>query len=466
MKCILSFSAVLLLSVSSPAFGQNPDCQECKAVLAGGVFNTTNINQTQASKDAFTAWQCTTNFSTAEQAMNAGVSIGVPIYDVPVQIGGTFSDSQKQSWKSAHCSNNTSEQQSFSNLVIAMKQAAPDILQAWTRCIETTCGSQHAALACSVTSREGGAIFRANWLRTAGDNTAPKVQFFRCYDAKCDPPIQKNQTITEAGVAVKCDVPVNQEGVIILQTTRGTCAPTASGRTSLETVSGKQTLTAAKNYKAQKVVFSSDAVLVTNGNRLTFEASEIELQGAPKIISYEQGTGSGRSAGPILIKADRLTGTSLDVENTGENGAIGSGGAAGSPGGKGQQGYQRDWDITGCHGGSNGRPGGQGGSGADGAPGQAGGNGGTVIYDVASGLKSGAIPRLVIKTDGGKGGSGGAGGPGGPGGPGGDGAPGTAKCGGTDAGPAGPQGTPGRAGPTGADGAAGQIVDYRGGTAQ
>ena len=293
------------------------------------------------------------------------------------------------------------------------------------------------------------------------NNAAPKVQFFHAYDAKCAPPIANNQTISEAGVALNCDVRVNQEGVVILQTTRGTCAPTASGRVSLETISGKETLTAPKNYKAQKIVFTSDAILITNGQRLTFETSEIELQGAPKIVSYEPRTGTGRSGAPILIKTDRITGTSLQIENTGENGGKGADGAGGSPGPGGHQGYQRQWDITGCHGGSNGTPGGQGGTGADGAQGQGGGIGGTVIYDVGSGLQSGAISRLVIETDGGKGGAGGAAGAGGPGGPGGQGAPGTAQCGGTDAGPGGPQGAPGRPGVSGADGATGQIVDYR-----
>jgi hypothetical protein len=461
MRSTHLFFAAVLITAASFVHAQNPDCQECRAVLVGGVFNTTNINKTQAAHNAFTAWECTTNFSTADEAMNAGVSIGVPIYDIPVKIGASFSNSQKSTWKSAHCSNNTSESQSFSNLVVAMKQVAPEILQAWTRCIENSCGSAHAALACSVTSREGGAIFHANWLRTAGDDASPKVQFFHAYDAKCVPPILKSQIISEAGVALKCDVPVNKEAVLILQTTRGTCAPTASGRVSLETISGKVSLTSPKNYKAQKIVFSSDAILVTNGQRLTLESSEIELQGAPKIISYESGTGTGRSAATILIKADRITGTSLQIENTGENGAKGADGVGGSPGPGGQQGYQQTWDITGCHGGSPGRPGGLGGTGGDGAQGQAGGNGGTVIYDVGSGLQSGAIRRLVIGTDGGQGGPGGAAGAGGPGGPGGQGAPGTATCGGTNAGSPGPQGAPGRPGPTGAGGVSGQIVDYR-----
>jgi hypothetical protein len=462
MKRVNVLCFALFLSAALSLRAQNPDCEECKAVLAGGVFNTTNVVSTQAAQDAFTAWECTTNFSSAQEAMSNGLTIGVPIYGVPVKLGDNYSDEQKKEWKSEHCSNNTSNSQSFSRLVVVMKLAAPAILQAWTQCIENTCGGPKAALSCSVKSQAGGAIFRASWLRTAGDNAAPKVEFFRAYDAKCDPHISRMQTISEAGVALKCDIPVNQEGVFILQTTRGTCAPSAYGRTSLETISGEQTLTGPKNYKAEKIVFSSDAILITNGQRLTFEASEIEIQGAPKILSYEPGTGTGRSAGPIQIKADRITGTSIQIQNTGENGSKGADGAAGAPGPPGHQGYQRDWDITGCHGGSNGTPGGQGGTGGDGAQGQAGGNGGTVIYDIGSGIQDGAIQRLVVVTDGGKGGAGGAAGPGGPGGPGGQGAPGS-RCGGTDPGPNGGVGASGRGGLPGPDGVGGQIIDYRAG---
>jgi hypothetical protein len=455
----LTMVVVMLLPLMVHA--QGPDCDACKAVLANGVFNTTNINQTQASKDAFTAWECTTNFSDSQEAMNAGVSALVPIYDVPVQIGLKFSDDQKKTWKSSHCNNNTGDKESFSSLVVAMKQAAPEVLQAWTTCIQTSCGGPKAALACTVTSKMGGALFKANWEHTAGDVAAPKVEFFQAYDAKCSPPIRRSQTISEAGVALNCSIPVNTEAVFILQTNRGTCAPTASGRSSIETISGKQSLSGPKNYKAEKIVFSDGALLITNGYKLTFDAAEIELQGAPKIISFEPGTGAGRSAGPILIKADRLTGTSMQIVNSGEAGAAGAAGAQGTPGAPGRQGTQRDFDITGAHGGSNGTAGGPGTAGGDGSPGQAGGNGGAVIYDIGSGLRSGAIQRLDVVADGGKGGAGGAPGAGGAGGQGGAGAPGHGPAGGTDPGPDGPGGASGRVGQSGPDGANGQILDYR-----
>jgi len=441
---------------------QASDCSECRTVLAGGVFNSTNINQTQSAKTAFAAWQCSAEFGSHDEAIGAGIAVGVPIYGVPIQIGGTFSDSERSQWKSTNCSASSNSAQSFQLLVVAMREANPAILAAWTRCIEIACGPNRAGLACAVTPTAGGGIFRASWVRNTGDNSAPKVQYYKAYDATCSPNVAVNSTISEAGVAVNCQVPVNKEAVFILQTTRGTCTPTLSGLISMETLAGRVSLTAERNYKAQKIVFNSDTVIVTNGKRLTIEADEVVLQGAPKIVSYEQtAPSSGLSAGPVIIKARKLSGTSLIIENIGQSGVRGSPGAAGAKGSKGGQGTQRDWNaFNGCIGGSNGGQGGRGGDGGDGAQGGTGGNGGSVIFDVQVGLKEGAIDRLVISTAGGLGGEGGAPGPAGPGGDGGDAAPGTTWCGGTSPGPMGPAGNPGRKGPTGAQGASGPIVNY------
>lgn len=459
-KCLILLG--LVVQTAATARGQNTDCVECRTVLAGGVFNTININQTQSSKDAFTAWECSTNFSTHDEAMNAGVSVGVPIYDVPVTVGGTFSNSKRDEWKSAHCSNTTKNAQSFSNLVVAMREAAPSILSAWTRCIELTCGSARTALGCSLSPKLGGAIFRANWIRSAGDATPPRIQFFKAYDAACSPAVKVNQVLSESGFALNCQVPINKEAVLILQTSRGTCTPTAAGVVSAETISGRVILDSPKNYKAEKITFASDAVIVTNGNRLTLDAAEISFQGAPKIVSFDPVGVSGRSANTVLIKAKRLTGTSLIIENIGDNGPNGSAGAAGGKGPHGAQGTQRDYNVfKGCIGGSDGTPGGQGGDGSDGGSGGSGGSGGTVIFDVETGLREGALQRLVIKTDGGQGGAGGEAGAPGAGGDGGEGAPGRANCGGTGPGAGGPPGRPGRGGSGGAHGNPGQVVDYR-----
>src|SRR5690349_13749755 len=88
-----------ILSASDPLA-----CTQCQTVLKDGAFNVRTLSHTASSKDAFRAWQCTTNFHSHDEARSFGIDIGIPVYDVPVQIGGTFDDSQRDTWKSNNCS--------------------------------------------------------------------------------------------------------------------------------------------------------------------------------------------------------------------------------------------------------------------------------------------------------------------------------------------------------------------------
>jgi hypothetical protein len=232
------------------------------------------------------------------------------------------------------------------------------------------------------------------------------------------------------------------------------------------TLSGKRALNKDTVISATTITFKPDALIVTNGFKLTIEAGKlITLEGTPNIVSFEQRAGRpagdpGRSAGPIIIGSPALAGNILKIENTGENGMNGADGATGQQGPNGRQGTQRDWNPwNGCIGGSNGTPGGQGGDGGNGGLGGNGGTGGTVIVDIKGGFSPAGTPRLDMIVTGGQAGMPGAPGGGGPGGQGGAGAPGTAYCGGTDAGPSGPTGRPGLQGIPGAPGNAGLIID-------
>jgi hypothetical protein len=231
-------------------------------------------------------------------------------------------------------------------------------------------------------------------------------------------------------------------------------------------ITGKRELSQDTVISSDTITFKPDAVVVTDGFKLTIEAKHsINLEGVPSIISFESRAGRpagdpGRSAGAIIIDSPVLAGNILKIQNTGEDGTNGANGASGQPGPNGGQGTQRGWNPwNGCYGGSNGTPGGQGGDGGNGGVGGNGGSGGTIIFDIKGGFNPTGTPRLDMAVTGGQAGGPGAPGPGGPGGRGGLGAPGTAYCGGTDAGPAGPTGRAGLAGIQGAPGNAGTIVD-------
>jgi hypothetical protein len=232
------------------------------------------------------------------------------------------------------------------------------------------------------------------------------------------------------------------------------------------TLTGMRTLAQDTVISADTVTFKADAMVVTNGFKLTIEAKKsIFIDGTPSIVSFEQRTGRvpgdpGRSAGPIIIDSPLLTGNILKIENVGEDGMKGADGTTGSPGPNGRQGTQRDWNPwNGCIGGSNGTPGGQGGDGGNGGVGGNGGTGGTILIDIKGGFTPAGTPRLDMTVTGGQAGMAGAPGVGGPGGHGGLGAPGTAYCGGTDAGPGGSTGRSGLQGVPGAAGNAGLILD-------
>ncbi len=231
-------------------------------------------------------------------------------------------------------------------------------------------------------------------------------------------------------------------------------------------LTGRRTLAQDTVISADTITFKPDAVVVTNGFRLTIQAKKsITLEGTPSLISFEQRTGRpagdpGRSAGPIFIDSPVLVGNILKIENTGEDGTKGPDGLTGQPGPNGRQGTQRDWNPwNGCIGGSNGTPGGQGGDGGNGGIGGNGGTGGTIIINIKGGFSPLGTPRLDMTVTGGQAGTAGAPGSGGQGGQGGLGAPGTAYCGGTDAGPSGPRGRAGLEGIPGASGNAGLIID-------
>jgi hypothetical protein len=442
---------------------QDNNCKECQQVLQGGVFNEKSLHKTAASASSFNSWLCTTEFQSHDEAHSSGIDFGIPVYDVPIKVGGKFDSSQRDNWKKSHCSAKSGSNQSFAALAVALREADPAILQAWTRCIAIACPPTTSALSCGTTPVQGGAVFQARWNRNTGDNKTPVVRYFGAYDAKCDRAIKKGENVTEAPTALFCTIPNNAEAVFILETDRGTCTLNALGRESQLTFAGKTVLTKPEHFKADRIVFKSDAVLVTNGNHLQIEALEIQLEGAPQILSFEQtDKPQGRKAAPIILKTERLLGTSLTILNAGEDGAPGAAGAEGAVGPGGSQGNSMYWNLGGCQNGTNGSTGGKGGPGAQGGTGQSGGNGGTVMYDIASGLQSGPIKRLIISAPGGTGGVGGTGGPGGKGGPGGPGAPGgPGGCGGTGPGYQGPTGDPGGTGHNGLNGIKGDIVNAR-----
>lgn len=108
----------------------------CSDVLSHGIFNTYSLSESASLRKSFHSWLCTTEFKTHQEAQDAGVGIGVPIYGVPVQIDGNFSQQQRDEWKKTNCQTEDRALSSDQALKIATSQVSSEIIEAWKSCMD------------------------------------------------------------------------------------------------------------------------------------------------------------------------------------------------------------------------------------------------------------------------------------------------------------------------------------------
>lgn len=457
---------VTFLCVGS-AYGQ-ADQQICAAPLRAALMTVKHGATNTQNRSAETAWQCSSQFSTHDEAINSGLDVGAVVYGVPLKVGARFDKKNTDAWKSENCSKSARSADYLAASYDYIREVAPGSMRAFSECIKDNRIAK--ALTCDI-SKAG--VLEVKWRRNEGEpeNAIPRVIRFMPSGGSCDRTFAKGEKVLEGGIGTPCTATPRMTFSVLTETTRGLCTAVLSYDTVSFTVAGKINLSDAKSIEADVVDFADGADVVTNGNKFTVSAAEIRINGNAKIRSIDGPRSArpagddGRSGGTVILQAKQVTGGGrLEVNLPGEDGIEGKAGNPGAVGkpGVGGAGNRPVW-LQGCVGarnGTDGRPGDPGGNGGNGGRG---GDGGNVVLAIESGLRNGAISRIEVINAGGlipagKGGAGGAAGSGGPGGAGGaGGAGGDGGCGGSDAGSNGPAGAPGQPGQRGADGSPGRV---------
>lgn len=470
--------AVIIYAVNSSVSAQDLDL--CSDVLKHGLFDIDETKESLKDDANFRDWQCSSSFKSHQEALDSGLNIGVVIYGVPLKIGGSWNEAKVSQWKNENCSA-SSRQMNFATATYRLiRSASPSLLSAWS-----TCMSNHyaaTALQCRFSSQGKKFVFSANWRRTTGEaqSAAPIISEWKVAGGECDPELDVGSRVLEASRQSICTQADNNDLVVLLETSRGSCFQSSSSLIVPYVISGKLKLSNPLHIRESVVQFSSGATIVTNGNDLTINAlRELAIEGAPKIISFEGRAGrptgdTGRDAGSIIIQGTKITGTVLNIDNFGEDGAHGGQGSKGPRGPNGQNGKGGVWkDLKGCVGRRNANNGGAGGKGNRGQSGGNAGNGGSVTVAFGQGLQEGVISRVSIVKQRrnpytnttytcqgscpGVPGNGGSGGPGGDGGSGGLRGKGRGQCGDGKPGSGGPTGLNGGVGAKGSEGKSGTI---------
>jgi hypothetical protein len=236
---------------------------------------------------------CVSEFKDHNDAHDAGISLGVVVYGVPISLGGTWKDGQREQWQKESCSEEQRSAEKVATFTYALRTASPEILEHWSKCVETSCAADRSRVKCEVVSTKGSALFKSHWVRQTGESadSAPKVQFYEAYDAKCDRAWKSGQMLTEGITTFRCIPTSESDAVFILETNGGSCTTTGTVLKDNQVLAGRIVLDSERHIKAETITISDKTVIVTNGYKLTLEGTEIALQGSPQIISFERADG-------------------------------------------------------------------------------------------------------------------------------------------------------------------------------
>jgi hypothetical protein len=455
---------IALVSATTSSFAQE---HICAAPLSQALMTVRTSTSSVDSSSAATAWQCSFKFSSHDDAISAGLSVGTVVYGVPLKVGGSFDQSKTSQWKEENCSK-SSQNESFEGATFKyLREVAPGAMNAFASCIK-----EHKNVDAVMCSLEGNPLaFTAKWRRTAGEENAaaPKVRRLMPVNGTCDPGLTPDTLIGDGGVGTPCVAEQGKDFMVMIETTRGVCTDNVAYEKKVVTLTS-MVLESDRQITADVVQIVDGARIYTHGQTLNITADELRVGMDAQINGYEEAVDNrppgtpGGAGGNVIMKVRAITGDELRIDLSGQNGAPGLPGVDGIRGkrggdakGRGLQGFK------GCGGGHPSTPGGRGGAGTDGGPGGAGGNGGNILIQMTEGSDETSVSRLILvgmegRTRAGIGGQGGKRGEGGPGGPGGAGGRGHDGCGGRPGSGPGPKGADGNPGPNGTDGKPGSIV--------
>jgi hypothetical protein len=454
----------VLCCVSSNALSSDESI--CAVPLNAALQTIRTTSQASDQNAATTAWQCSFQFSSHDEAINSGLQVGAIVYGVPLQVGGKFDKKTVDQWKSSNCSRSASSSSFQQATVQYLREVAPGAMGAFATCISDH--QDRSALTCTI-ARDTGQ-FQISWRKLNDEKpaAAPIVQNVLVANGTCQPGIA--HSVPEGGTGTLCAATPGKDLVVMVRTSRGVCTATGIYNKSQYPIVGTLILNSDKQINADVVEFKSAGRIVTNGHSITIQTGELHMDGNGEIIAFDAPTAqrppgtAGRSGGSLLIKAGNITGSDLRIDLTGEDGAPGKNGENGKKGARGGNAQGRGLiGLSGCGGGHAATPGGSGTPGEDGTSGGNGGNGGVIVVQLVGALNQTALSRLDIagkdnKTIGGVGGAGGKPGLGGPGGDGGSGDSGSDGCGGRGGAGAGPKGADGKPGGPGSLGSPGSIT--------
>lgn len=131
------------------AGAQTFDCNLCKELLKGGVFESRVQIDLSSSSSTLRTWSCSAKSESDRKEVSGLLSAVVPVEGLPVEFGGKYSEASLRAWQERQCSRADRDASFFSLSSSQRTTVSSALTQAFTACT-SSCGGGGRGLLCTL----------------------------------------------------------------------------------------------------------------------------------------------------------------------------------------------------------------------------------------------------------------------------------------------------------------------------
>jgi len=170
MRALLGMLAVGVVATASQ------QAAACEYIWQRMVFNEETISRNSDVELLLTSRACSEQWSSHNEAIKSGVSVGTVIYGVPVKLGGTFDKDKVKAWKSKNCSSELMHLDDSKRYTLIRKFVPDRVFESYEACLAFE-KDQTPGLKCWANAETDDHVsFAVKWSFPDGTNTElPRV---------------------------------------------------------------------------------------------------------------------------------------------------------------------------------------------------------------------------------------------------------------------------------------------------
>lgn len=135
-------TVLVLACILTIASAKSLRAQDCSEITKYGIFDVRHTRTQMDFVQDIIDWLTVNQFSTEQEAKNAGLNVGIVIPDVniPINADGTYGENHAKTWSLAAASYFSKHSEIHTSFESNFRTANPNIVTAWQQCVSNSKG--------------------------------------------------------------------------------------------------------------------------------------------------------------------------------------------------------------------------------------------------------------------------------------------------------------------------------------